>query len=445
MESNAVVREILKIGTQWERLKKEHPSAKLFCWKGSRLELEFVNAYVQYQLSDQSMGKDTFLIFDHEFEDVFTHGITTLKEFEKGIQAWHDALTDEQKLLKEKWYLKGDPNDSIIATYFVKNLNSLPDYYEFKANETLVIVLSPKSISNIDSYVKWLVDVIDQNIDERIKLMIHDQGEYPFLKDVTKSREVVEVIPSIDAFGAMEAAQKETAGSPDDPQVMFQTHLLNASRYFGKQKNEKALKETQHCINIGKRHELYDLLASVYIFRAGIFTSTKENNKVFKEMDSAIEAAERNPQLLIHAKLIKGSYALRFNDKQLAYECFVDLPEMAEEFGDDHLIIETIRLKGISAEAVGRTQEAWEGYLRAYEVFQEMEEASGNASTFRLVAYQMLSLCGQFGYNQNQFMKDTEDRFGKQWWHQMKKPKKSHLEEVILNTNKVSHGEPATV
>lgn len=437
MENNAVVNEVLKIGVQWEQLKRDYPTTKLFCWQGNRLQMQYVDVFVQYQMSDASIGNDVFLIFDHAFEDVFTHGTNIIQEYEKGIQLWHDGLTDEQKLRKEKWMLEGNPQTEQAVNYFVKNLNSLPDYYEFKTDENLVILLSPTRIYNIEYYTKWLVELIGQKLDSRIKFMIHDQEQFPQLNHVTKDLDVILITPNVNAMASLQQAHKETSKDKQDPNTLFQKHLLNATTFLGKNKTEKALTESQMCLNIAKRYELSDSLASTHMFRSTIYAQTDDETGVFREITSAVKCSEHNKRLLLQNKMMKGSYALRYREKMLAFESFEHTPELAQELEDDLLVIEANRLFGVAAEGIDKKAEAWNAYQRAFETFKSMDEKAAKASTFMLVANQMLPLSEEFGYGLNQFMRDTEERLGKRWWEQLKRPKKSS--KVALTLTNTEH------
>lgn len=434
MENNGVVREVLKIGNQWEQLKQDYPKTKLFCWKGSRLQLQFVDVFVQYQLSEASLGKDVFLIFDHPFEDVFKHGINIIEEFEKGIHIWYDGLTEDQKKQKEKWSTVSDSTSIKAVNYFGVNVNSLPDYYELNSNENVVILLSPTSIYNIDYYTKWLADLIDQDFDSRVKFMMHDQAQFPHLKRVTKDLSVVSIKPNVNAMAAMQDAHEETSSDMDDPNTLFQKHLLLSGKLLGKNKTDEALNESQKCVNIAQKHDLLDSLSSAYVFRSTIYAQLDDKTGVFREIASATKSSEHNTRLFLQNMLMQGSYALRYRDKELAYTSFQETPQLAEELEDDFLVIETNRLFGIAAESIGKDKEAWDAYQVAYDVFKKMEPAPAKASTFTLVAKQMVELSEQHGNGRKEFLQETEELLGKQWWQKLKIPKRN-IEESILATN----------
>ncbi len=425
MENNAVVKEILKIGIQWEQLKQAHPQAVLFCWEGSRSEIEFVDAFIRYQMSEDAAGKDVFLLFNTAFEDVFGYGKSMLREFEKAIQAWHDDLNTDQQKRKAKWTLEEGWEKGSDAACFVANINTLPDYYELFSNEKLVFVLSPETVYDMDHFNRWLVSLTDQKTDPRIKFMIHDRQPFPLLKKTSKKRSVVLVKPAIDAMAAMMAAHRETSKEKDDPDALFQKHLLVASALLGKNKTEQALKETQKCIAIAQKNERMDTLASVYAFRSTVFSFLKDKKRTLKEITTAIAYSDHNPRLKLQNILLKGSYALRYKDRQLAYDCLKETPPIAKELNDVFLVIETNRLYGLAAGSIHHDAEAWNAYRVAFDTFKEMEPPQAKASTFPLAGKQMMHLCAQFGYDRTQLFKEIAAIAGPDWWQSLQSPQKA--------------------
>lgn len=423
MENNAVTKEVFKIAQQWNEIKKHTPDEVcLFCWKSSRLELQFVDAFVKYQLSEGSSGKDVFLLFIQEFTSPFTYGQSIIEDFATILQAWYDGLTPAQKEKKEpfkvigKEYLK---KETIDARFFIENINSLHQYYELDPKDKLVLVFNPATIKQYEDFQDWLILLAEANTSAAIKFMIYDGVEHPMYTRVLKKvggTNAMVVTPNVDALQAVTGSMKEAFKDPEDPYLHFQQYLVKAGGLFASNP-QKALGYTEKALTLATQHQFLDGITTVYLMQTQLYSIQNKKREALKTVKKGIQRADHNPAMLLQLKMLQGSLYFQLKETEDAYTVYKEAAALAKD-KDIYISIEAHRLYAYFADKLSLTPEAQEAYKIAFDQAISLSSEEIKGTSLNLIALEMMDFAEVYGYTAISLQKEVARLLEDDHWYE---------------------------
>lgn len=423
MENNAVTKEVFKIGQQWNEIKKNTPDEVcLFCWKSSRLELQFVDAFVKYQMSEESSGEDVFLLFIQEFNSLSTYGTSIVEDFTLVLNAWYDGLTIAQKEKKElfkivaKEYLEEGAFD---VRFFIENINNLYKYYELNPKDKLVLVFNPSTINEQEDFKDWLILLAEANTYSAIKFMIYDGVEHSMYARVVKkigSTEAMVVTPNVEALEALSGSMREAFKDPEDPYFYFQQYLIKAGSCFTSD-FKKALDYTEKALVLATQYQFLDGITTVYLMQTQLYSAKNKKKEALQSVKKGIQRADHNPSILLQLKMIQGSLYFQLKETEEAYITYKEAAVLALD-KDVFMSIEAHRLYAYFADKLDFTLEAQEAYKIAFDQAISLPKKEIKSTSLNLIASEMLNFSEVYGYTTLGLQKEVARLLEDDHWYE---------------------------
>lgn len=428
MQSNPVVEEVLKIQAQWGRIKVQFPEAKLFRWVGHKMELQMVDAFVKRQMSQAVYTDDVFFLFVHSFSQPDAYGQYMIGDLNKYIDGWYSSKDNTFK--KEKWVMSTPQNRKADydVPYFIDNINSFFDYLNLPESSFLVISLTPERIENLAYFQEWIGLLVDaDNLHPQIKVMIYDNAEPALFKTIAqrKDEKIIHVKPEIDMERCLQQTIEKVAKDKKDPAAEFQKLLITASFLLGKSKTKAALTKTDKALFIAQKYSFKELEVTVRVLRSNIFSSLRKTKDALKEIDLAIVAADKDKNLNLQTRMLKGTLLIADNDYKKATDIYKSCIPFIDKKNDLNWNLEVHRIYGFCARKIKDKQTAWDAYMECLNAGKMMDKEQAKLTMLAYAGDDMLQICTSFGHEQDDIYKEFETILGENWQDTVKKPKKN--------------------
>lgn len=212
MAMNPVEQRIATMSTNWLDF-RDDKSKRILVWQVQEDALSMVDAFVEMQKeqTDFSTG-DTFLLFKTPCQYSLQYSNALKTELKGKFDASRDQLPDEG--LEADWDFQPEriPDN---AEGFVHSLLSFGSKYH-QAIGHLVPILAP-AITETKTYNSWLIDLLKQNLPEKLRLLLVQTKGSPLLDKLLEQNDPRVLIQELDinmGVLAQETFSQETTTGP---------------------------------------------------------------------------------------------------------------------------------------------------------------------------------------------------------------------------------------
>jgi tetratricopeptide (TPR) repeat protein len=398
MPDNAIVKRQKQLTGQWSGF-TDLPDARLCRWLINPDELSMLKAFYSLQISDGNDTGDFFIKLSAPFANQNTYAYDLQKEFLSMVKQIQEEIEEpEIKLWKP---LPKKPSDSPLLHFL-----SMTDLFARCINLSegyLVIYLQPQMITDNQSWLNWLMQVMQFGIPHKVRWMVMDDRRNPILNQVAKyfPKQTCSITPDL----KMNAAINELAssGDPKNPGVQFRMAFVHLTQAIGKQDMALVEKTAGKAFRIAEKNNWPHMKVAVNMAKAGAYLGKKEYkqayqiygegyqyaSKAFKEGDPA------SGKLAVTTLFSQGASMLCAKDYDLALKAYLDAVPYTLETKDFYNQMEAWRMAGHCYQQLKDDKRAWDAYWNALETGPKLEKEIRPSSTLPFIGQELLTLAGK--------------------------------------------------
>lgn len=424
---NPVHLEMIKIHKKWYQELKANPDSITYVLLGERYETQLFETYFKYQLSDEALSDDIFMIHYQKFNSPLDYGQVLVEEWQSVFREWKTFYNEELE-----WKIpapeKNIKNDAEIC---VKALSSFIGIFPHLRERKIFLHIAPIHISNNNDLENWLIDcgkyIEKYGLGDIIKLVYTDHINYRTINNFYRSH--IWNFP-IDINDLMEKTANHSGQIGNNPENDFQQIILKASNSISKEKYEEADILLEKAIIVAKRKKLLQgevmalLIMAQNNFAQGKYHTTK------KLYETAIHQSETHPSLQVQVYYSFASFLLSQSQKSKALDIFMKTIEIGQNIDDIFIQIEGYRLLGQLHHIENNGTKAIFYYENAIKLSDKLEINDLRESSIPYIATLLIDLYGTDNQNSHRIDLLLKEKLGDSWKDLVKIP------EEVLKMNK---------
>ncbi|ETX01315.1 MAG: hypothetical protein ETSY2_37455, partial [Candidatus Entotheonella gemina] len=249
-QKNAIERRIDYLSGLWNGF-AEQPNARLLRWLVDSDTAPMVELFFEVQNEEIGDSPDLFIRFDEPFEEPQTYGFCLLETLRKQYEESRADIAEEQ--IATDWHCpKPLPDESGVAA-FVRGCISFRNYYE-ELMLTLVLVLTPQQIANMEAWQAWLLTLVRSGLPTNVRVTVLDNSESPALNTLCGSDTnlITTVEAELDMPDALEELAEEAEGA--GPGYEFRRHFVALTNAAATGDDKAVQKAATAALRIAAKH-----------------------------------------------------------------------------------------------------------------------------------------------------------------------------------------------
>lgn len=448
MKTNPIEQEFENMAIQWEEaIQKE--GKKIIRVLGTKEDRVFLEDFQKYMLAIDTEQSDLVFLLESAWSNYQEYSFTLLKELEEIINTWNTAerkgdISQENIDWKADYTLENKRNR---AELFTKNINRLVEVLELEKNEKISFVLpipfAVKSETNL-----WLLDYLDTEPVNNIRLGIFDYSHIKRYKKVAKELTVFTLIPKTDMDGAIESL----AGMADPTQAenVYRKHFIALMNGVKKRKENEVQAEAKNCLDIAVKNTQKDInwlgqIVLVYITLVNDQLGYKNRDQALFFAHKAVEAAEMSLgkmessaalRLYGQALMTRGAlYSLKRDDEN-AMKDYKMASQSYQACEDQLLYIEATRLYAEKAQSYEYKQ-GLQALIQAFNLIDQLPKNIIENSTFPWLVRDLIDYPdSKKAISFEEIKAKAKPLFGEDWLNKIEEfGKKRTAKKAIYETN----------
>ena len=434
-EHNPIAELIHQIQMKWIREVSGRDELKLVRWLIKPEEARLYEGFLKLESTEHGSIPEVLVAMLAPFEDKESYSIDLMSDWIKAYK--EDAKTHEKLKAKDKtinWdnssFLTGGAGP---AECNHGQLLTMLSSFRLAATDNkvpLVVALFPHSISDMEDFRMWLIDLVKTEIPVGISFLIFDhvgqnyfQGVFKKFPEITKSLHL-----NLDLDGAIGKIAK--MGNPNSPEVKLRECILEMGKCVQNKDRGGLDKWGEKALQVTQRSNSKSMYASAHIIYAGMLF----NFKAFEQLDTLLsngltivnQGLKSEPEACI--ALIIQYYGFLAASKQHQKRLKEAIP-LYEKQGDTAV---TYQMAGMSLTPYQQAYTLSKKYLperyeellkKAYNVGKQMHKDEQKNSSFPSIALDYLEFLESRKHHEATVTSDElNSLFGAGWKTQAKKP-----------------------
>jgi tetratricopeptide (TPR) repeat protein len=394
MALNPVEQRLVELRGHWEIFVAQ-PEARLLIWQTSDGAGRMLQAFfeVQKHQTEYTTG-DLFIVFDAAFDNSIQYS-RALKE---ALAGQYEASREELKAqgIAPDWAFSAtDFPDT--ASGFIRALRSFGSRHH-SAIGRLVAVLTPATVTQDTGFASWLSRALDEQLPERLRLVVVDFMESPRLKALADAghKNIFVDTPKIDALNIAQEtfAQETTAG----PAGVFRNYLIGLVSLVEKGTADQVKAKAMDAVAFARKQNWADQEVVIRMLLAGALLKEKRFDEAVKIYSGARQAAGEaaasghpaGQQLVLQTWFGEAGAHLAGGEVNKAAECYDQAAVVAQKIPNPILAIEAFRMGAFCHARMEQPKLAVERGSNAFLVGEELKPDARAMTTLPLVAVDML-------------------------------------------------------
>lgn len=433
--TNAITRRVDLLQDLWEDFLSA-PQARCCCWSVSEDEFSMINTFFQINAHESSDSPDIFIRLESPFQDINTYSQLLSEELAAMVEADRDGLAENDIFID--WESKYRADDKNQAVGFLREFFHFSDSLNVEEG-SVVVFLSPASISNPQAWKQWWKDVLSLNIPDKILLMVCEEKENSFFTSIAKAFPAKTKVfsPRLEMDNAIRELLSEY-GDQEDDSTNFRKAYFELTSAVGAQDSEKIKQTAKTTLKLARKIGFPYLEVTVLSTTGNGFMRCGKSSAGIIAFDEALKIADANQdqplvidmpelvmdlpggnlyeQLAVQVLFFKAAGFLSL--KKPDYEQALETYEQADERLANMLtknkanttktdwtnggIIhfhrsEALRMTGFCSEKLGRNQQALKIYTKAVALAEKMSPEMRASTMLPYVGQAMLNICSKEG------------------------------------------------
>ncbi|MGD1892154.1 MAG: hypothetical protein ACFB15_16390 [Cyclobacteriaceae bacterium] len=400
MKENPIVQRQQQLTQQWLDF-TEKPDTRLCRWLVTDDELGMLQAFYQLQNSEGNDTGDFFLKLTSSFAEPTAFVQDLQQEFFQKIKELQELVDDP--LLKKWKPLKAVPGTSPIL-HFLSTLGNFAQSLDLPEG-FVVIYLQPQSIFNRYAWSDWLVQVLQMGIPQRVRWMLTDFQQEPYLKTLAQyfPQEVVTIAPDL----KMSAAVNElaSAGDPANPGVQFRKAFVHLTQAIGRQDLAMVDQTAVKAFKIANANGWPHMKVAVNMARAGAYLGKQQYDKAYKIYGEAYDFARAaykegdkpSGKLSVTTLFSQGAAMIAAEKYDVAVHSYTQAVPYAEEAEDLYNLMEAWRMTGFCYQQLHQEKLAWNALWQALEIGPKVDDAVRPNSTLPYIGQALMAMAEKSG------------------------------------------------
>ena len=345
---NPVEQRLMLLADRWMSFRKD-PTKRLLVWQTDANANRFYQCFFEVQKHETAYTVgDLFVVF----EVPFVNSIQYSRELKNSLVGQYAASRNDlvQQGISPDWeFSPREIPDSVAG--FVHSLQSFGAQHHDRIGH-LVAVLMPTAVADNESFVSWLMRVLNTQIPERLRFVVIDSLEAPRLNqgDYATHRLVHFDTPKINALVAAQEtfAQENVTG----PAGVFRNLFIGLMTLVEKGPINQVNVKAADAIKFARNQKWTDQEVAVTMLVAGALLREKRFDDALKGYRGAREAAMRadaeshpaGKKLVLQTWFGEAGVHLAAGEDQEAVQCYDQAATVAQQIPDLILGIEAFRM-----------------------------------------------------------------------------------------------------
>ncbi len=424
---NPITDRIKVITKHWTTFAKD-PDARICRWKVESDEVRMIEAFIKRESANEAETDDYFLSFRPPFDHYDDYAILLNAVIQEEIEVLQKQFNEE--VFKTPASNSTGFKIKNAPSYFLNQLSDLrTGFLDFPGH--LVAVLLPGEIADTKGYLKWLEQVIKNEIPDNVRFLVIDLDTAPFYQALAEKypRLIHTIEPNLDMDGAMK--ELASAGDPRDPGVKFRKLLVEMSQHAAKGRIKEMERTGEAAIAVATQQGWQELQTNTYFLMASGYLRTGDKEKSIATYDKAALIAATGWQdgddlcakLLVQILLCKGSVFFGEKDYEMAREIYTNAIAPADDvkFHMGHL--EARRMIATCYDFENEKKEAWKTYMEALDIGEHIDAEFRSSSTLPYVGAALVRIADDDG--KDKVVKEIEEKMeelcGADWKKKVRK------------------------
>lgn len=416
---NPVHLEMIKIHKKWYQELKANSNSITYVLLGEKYETQLFETYFKYQLSDDALSDDIFMIHYQNFESPLNYGKILVEEWYSVFSEWKEFYNEEIQ-----WEItKLKSNNKNDAEVCVKALSSFIGIFPHLRERKIFLHIAPIHISNNNDLENWLIDcgkyIEKYGLGDIIKLVYTDHINYRTINNFYRSH--IWTFP-IDINDLMEKTANHSGHIGNNPENDFQHIILKASNSISKENYEEADILFEKAIVVARRKNLLQGEVLALLLMAQNNTAQGKYNIANSLYQKAIKKSEGQSHLQVQVYYSFASFLISQSKKTEALDVFMKTIEIGQNIDDIFIQIEGYRLLGQLYHIENNENKAIFYYENAIKLSDKLEINDLKESSIPYIATLLIDLYGIKNQNAHRVDLLLREKIGADWKNLVKIP-----------------------
>ncbi|WP_089936267.1 hypothetical protein [Candidatus Entotheonella palauensis] len=395
-QKNAIERRIDYLSGLWNGF-AEQPNARLLRWLVDSDTAPMVELFFEVQNEEIGDSPDLFIRFDEPFEEPQTYGFCLLETLRKQYEESRADIAEEQ--IATDWHCpKPLPDESGVAA-FVRGCISFRNYYE-ELMLTLVLVLTPQQIANMEAWQAWLLTLVRSGLPTNVRVTVLDNSESPALNTLCGSDTnlITTVEAELDMPDALEELAEEAEGA--GPGYEFRRHFVALTNAAATGDDKAVQKAATAALRIAAKHHWLAMQVVVHMTLGATALAADKPAEALAsyctaERVAATAEAQGEPEgskLVLQSRLAQGAALVSGGHYAEAAQLYEGAVPLAVQQEDHLLTMESWRMAAYCYEMAKQREDAWRCGNEALEAGSRLDEDMRAHSTLAFIGQGLLRL-----------------------------------------------------
>ncbi|WP_046114781.1 hypothetical protein [Aquincola tertiaricarbonis] len=357
---NPVERRLMQLADQWQAF-RAMPQARLLMWQLPESGLRLAECFVEAQKLELPYATgDVFLLF----KQPFVHGLQYGRALKQALRGIYDASADE---LRAQGMATDWPYDPAAtpdtAAWFAEALRSFGSRHHqaMAPGAQLCIVLMPTAVAHAASFARWVRELLDVGLPQRLRVLMADAQEVPRFAALLAAADDRVQVQRIDIDGLALAQETFAQEGGVGPAAVFRNLMMGVVALLAHGGADQVKAKAVDALQFARQQGWADQEVALRVMVAGALLKEGRHAEAVTVYRAARQAADdtvaaRHPcghKLVLQTCFGEAAVHLATGDDAQAMRCYDEAAQVAQHDANPILAIEAFRMAAFCAARAG--------------------------------------------------------------------------------------------
>lgn len=357
---NPVERRLMQLAGQWQAFRAQ-PQARLLLWQLPESGLRLAECFVEAQKLELPYATgDVFLLF----KQPFVHGLQYGRALKQALRGIYDASAEQ---LQAQGVAADWPFDPAAtpdtAAGFAEALRSFGSRHHgaMAPGAQLCMVLMPTQVAHAASFARWLHELLDLGLPQRLRVLLADAQEVPRFAALQAAADERVVIQRIDIDGLALAQDTFAQEGGTGPAAVFRNLMMGVVVLLAQGSADQVKAKAADALQFARQQGWADQEVALRVMVAGALLKEGRHAEAVTVYRAARQAADDTVaaghtcghKLVLQTCFGEAAVHLATADDARALRCYDDAALVAQRDANPLLAIEAFRMAAFTAARAG--------------------------------------------------------------------------------------------